>query len=109
MANACRDDGGTGIPITSTGLPILASPCLDATQFRIERFSSEFSETCRGRFGGKRCNARIAKYRRVVAAPTFLGIEKQSKSSESQQVQVWFCPTKFDHCILGLGAKWILN
>ena len=64
---------------------------------------------CRGRYGGKRCNARIAKYRRAVAAPTFLGIEMQSKSSDTCQVQVWFCPTRLDRYVLGPGAKWIIN
>ena len=64
---------------------------------------------CRGRYGGKLCDARIAKYRRVVAAPTFLGIGMQSKSSDTRQVQVWFCPTRLDRCVLGLGAKWIIN
>ena len=33
----------------------------------------------------------------------------QSKSSDIRQVQVWFCPTRLDHCILGPGAKWIIN
>ena len=64
---------------------------------------------CCGRYGGKRCNARIAKYRQVVAASTFLGIEMQSKSSDTRQVQVWFCPTRLDCCVLGPGAKWIIN
>ena len=64
---------------------------------------------CRGRYSGKRCNARIAKYRQAVAALTFLGIEMQSKSNDTRQVQVWFCPTRLDRCILGLGAKWIIN
>ena len=33
----------------------------------------------------------------------------QSKSSDTRQVQVWFCPTRLDRCVLGLGAKWIIN
>ena len=64
-----------GVPVTSSGNPVFESPCSDAAQFRIERIASEASEMCCGRYGGKRCNARIAKYRRAVAAPTFLGIE----------------------------------
>ena len=64
---------------------------------------------CRGRYDGKRCNVRIAKYQRVVAAPMFLGIEMHSKSNDTRQVQVWFCPTRLDCCILGPRAKWIIN
>ena len=66
--------------ISRTGLPIQESPCFDLTQWRIERVPDESSETCHGRIDGKRCNAKIAKYRRAVAAPTFLGIERHSKS-----------------------------
>ena len=93
----------------STGLPIQESPCSDLTQWRIQRVSLGSSETCRGRIDGRRCNAKIAKYRRAVAAPIFLGIERHSKSRDTRQVQVWFCPTKLDRCILGPETKWIIN
>ena len=82
--------------ISRNGLPIQESPCSDLTQWRIERIPLEPFETCRGRIDGRGCNAKIAKYRRAVAAPTFLGIERHSKSKESCQVQVWFCPKKVD-------------
>ena len=95
--------------ITRSGLPILETPCSDLSQWRIERVPSDSFVTCWDRFDGKRCNAKIAKYRRSIAAPTFLGIERHSKSNESRQVQVWFCPTRLDRCVLGLGAKWIIN
>ena len=95
--------------ITRSGLPILESPCSDPLQWRIERVPSDSFVTCWGRFDGKRCNAKIAKYRRSIAAPTFLGIERHSKSKESRQVQVWFCLTRLDRCVLGPGAKWIIN
>ena len=36
-------------------------------------------------------------------------MERHSKSKETRQVQVWFCPTKLDRCVLGSGAKWIIN
>ena len=78
--------------ITYSGLPILESPCSDPSQWRIERVSSDSSVTCWSQFDGKRCNAKIAKYRRSITAPTFLGIERHSKSKESRQVQVWFSP-----------------
>ena len=98
-----------GVPVTSSENPVFESPCSNTAQFRIERIASESSEMCCGRYGGKRCNIRIAKYRRAVAAPTFLGIEMQSKSSDTRQVQVWFCPTRLDRCVLGPEAKWIIN
>ena len=44
---------------------------------------------------GMKCNAKIAKYRRVVAAPTFNGIQYLRKSREIEQMQFWFCPGKF--------------
>ena len=86
----------TIVPVTSSGLPVLKSPCSDATQFRIERIPSKSSETCCEYYRGKYYNLRIAKYQWAVAAPTFLGIEKLSKSRESRQVQVWFCPSRLD-------------
>ena len=72
--------------ITRSRLPILESPCLDPLQWRIERVPSNSSITCWGRFDGKRCNAKITKYRHSIAAPTFLGIEKHSKLKEFRQV-----------------------
>ena len=90
-------------------MPIQESPCSDLTQWRIQRIPLGSSETCRGRIDGRRCNAKITKYRRAIAAPTFLGIERHLKSKETRQVQVWFCPMKLDQCVLGPGAKWIIN
>ena len=99
----------SGDPVTSSRNLVFESICSDATQFQIERIPSKSSETCRGCYGGKCCNARITKYQRAVAAPTFLDIKMQSKSSDTRQVQVWFCPTRLDRCILGCGAKWIID
>ena len=98
-----------GVPVASSRNPVFESPCSDATQFQIERILSESSETYRGHYGEKCCNARIAKYRRVVVGRIFLGIEMQSKSSDTHQVQAWFCPTRLDRCVLGPGAKLIIN
>ena len=69
--------------LTASGLPVLESACSDPTQWRIEKISSNATNVCRGRFEGQRCNAKIARYRRAVAAPTFTGIEKHSKTIES--------------------------
>ena len=94
--------------LTASGLPVLESACLDPTQWRIERISSNAADVCRGRFEGRRCNAKIARYRRAVVAPTFTGIDKHSRTAESQQVQFWFCPNKLQTCVLGGGCRWIL-
>ena len=68
--------------LTASGLPVLESACLDPTQWRIERISSDVVDVCQGRFEGRRCNAKIARYRRAIAAPTFTSIEKHSKTAE---------------------------
>ena len=73
--------------LTANGLPVLESACSDPTQWRIERICSDAADVYRGRFEGRRCNAKIARYRRAIAAPTFMGIEKHSRTAESQQVQ----------------------
>ena len=70
--------------LTASGHPVLESACSDPTQWQIERISSNAADVCRGRFEERRCNAKIARYRRAVAAPTFTGIEKHSKTAESQ-------------------------
>ena len=95
--------------IASRGLPIQESPCSDLTQWCIQRVPLGSSAACRGHIDGKRCNAKIAKYRRAVTALIFLGIERHLNSKETRQVQVWFCSTKLDRCVLGLGARWIIN
>ena len=69
--------------VTTSGLPVLESTCSDPTQWRIERISSDATDVCRGHFEGQRCNAKISRYCRVVAAPTFMGIEKHSRTAES--------------------------
>ena len=70
--------------LTASGLLVLESTYLDPTQWQIERISSSGADVCRGRFEGRRCNAKIARYRQTVAAPTFMGIEKHSRVLESQ-------------------------
>ena len=94
--------------LTASGLPVLESACSDPTQWRIERISFNASDVCRGRFEGRRCNAKIARYRQAVATPTFTSIEKHSRTAESQQVQFWFCPNKLQTCVSGGGCRWIL-
>ena len=94
--------------LTTSGLPILESACSDPTQWQIERISSNVVNVCCGRFEGRRCNAKIARYRQAFAAPTFMGIEKHSRAAESQQVEFWFYPNKLHICVSGNGCRWIL-
>ena len=81
-------NASTIAPVTSSGLPVLESPCSDAIQFQIKRIPSEFFETCCGRYGGKRRNSRIAKYRQEIVALTFLGIEKYEVSKLTTNLEV---------------------
>ena len=69
--------------LTSYGLPMLKSTCLDPIQWRIERISFDASDLYRGHFEGQRRNAKIARYGQAMVVPIFTGIEKHSKSSES--------------------------
>ena len=94
--------------LTASGLPVLESACSNLTQWRIERISSDVVDVCYGRFEERRCNAKIARYRRAVAAPTFTGIEKHSRATVSQHGQFCFCPNKLQTCVLGNGCRWIL-
>ena len=68
--------------------------------WRIERISPSSLDLCRRHSAsGVKCNAKIAKYRRAVAAPTFNGIQRLRKSRETEQMQFWFCPRKLQACI----------
>ena len=70
-----------GVVRSKIGLPILESPCTDLLLWRIERISPSSLDLCRGHSAdGTMCNAKIAKYRRVVVAPTFIGIQRLRKS-----------------------------
>ena len=81
---------------------------MDPTDWHIERIKMDSLEYCCGRSDGKKCGAKIARYRRAVAAPTFTGIERESKSKDSRQVQFWFCPSNISSCVLGSPCKSIM-
>ena len=66
--------------LISLAFPILESAYADPSQWKIEQISLESIDMYRRRFGGKRCNAKIVKYRHAIIAPTFTKIEKHSKS-----------------------------
>ena len=59
------------LALTKNRLQISKSPCADPTKWHIERIEMDSQEHCHGRSDGKKCRAKIARYRRVVAAPTF--------------------------------------
>ena len=78
--------------------------------WRIERISPTSSVLCSGHSAnGLKCDAKIAKYRRPVAAPTFNGIQRLRKSRETEQMQFWFCPGKFQACIKDLRSRSIVH
>ena len=66
-------------------------------------------EHCHGQSDARKCGAKIVRYRRVVAAPNFTGIEKQSKAKYPKHVQFWFCPSNIFSCILGPPCKSIMS
>ena len=63
--------------LSRNGLPVQETLCSDLTQWNIKRIPFDSSKTCCSRIDGKRCNAKITKYRRALATPTFLGIERR--------------------------------
>ena len=103
-----RGSPGRPLVLTKNGLQISESPCADPTDWHIERIEMDSLEHCRGQSDGKKCGAKIARYRRAVVAPTFTGMERESKSKDLKQVQFWFCPSNILSCILGSPCKSIM-
>ena len=64
---------------------------------------------CRGQSDARKCGAKIARYRRAVAALTFTKIEKHSKAKYPKHVQFWFCPSNILSCVLGPPCKSIMS
>jgi hypothetical protein len=60
------------IAFTKSGVGVSESQC-NPMAWRIERINPSLQVTCRGHLNGKRCGAKIAKYRRATVAPTFTG------------------------------------
>ena len=95
---------------TKCGLPIIESLSLDSMAWRIEHILPSSSILCSGHSAnGMKCNAKIAKYRRAVAAPTFNGIQRLQKSRETEQMQFWFCRGKLQACIKDSCSKSIVH
>ena len=68
-----------GIPIkafamTKSGLLVVESSCANPSEWHIKRISVDSDEHCKGRIDVKRCGVKIARHRRAVAVPTFIGI-----------------------------------
>ena len=64
-----------GVVRTKTGLLVIESSGANLMSWRIERISASSLDLCREHsVSGVKCNAKIAKYRRAVATPTFNGI-----------------------------------
>ena len=73
------------VPLTILGLPIVESSCINPMGWRIERISGSATDLCKGyTVDGKRCNARMAKYKKATPAPTFTGIQKVFRSRSTE-------------------------
>ena len=95
---------------TKKGLPILESPCSNPMAWRIECISTNALDLYRDHTtNGSKCNAKIARYQRTVAPPTFTGIQIMSKSKNTEQMQFWFCPQKLQTCVMGLRSRSIVH
>ena len=74
-----------GVVWIRTRLPVIELSCANLMSWRIERISPSSLDLCRGHSAsGVKCNAKIAKYRRAVAAPTFNGIQRLRRSRETK-------------------------
>ena len=99
-----------GVVRTKTGLPVLELSCANLMSWRIERIFPSYLDLCRGHSAsGVKYNAKIAKYRRAVAASTFNGIQRLRKSRETEQMQFWFCPGKLQACIKDTRSRSIVH
>ena len=99
-----------GVVRTKTGLLVIESSCANLMSWRNERISPSSLDLCRRHSAsGVKCNAKIAKYRRAVAAPTFNGIQCFRKSHETKQMQFWFCPGKLQACIKDTHSRSIVH
>ena len=66
-----RRDVGMVLPKTSTGLSILEILVWIPHKLKLREFRPSPLKLCHGYSRRRRCNTRIAKYRRPIAAPTF--------------------------------------
>ena len=95
---------------TKNGHSIVEFPCTNLMDWRIEPISPSSLELCRDHSAnGSNCNAKIVKYRRAVAPPTFTGIQRRGKSRDTQQMQFWFCPGKLQACVKETRSRSILH
>ena len=96
---------------TKIGFPIIESSCANLMSWRIERIFASSLDLCRGHStSGVKCNAKIAKYWHVVAAPTFNGnVQRLRKSRETEQMQFWFCLGKLQACIEDTRSRFIIH
>ena len=95
---------------TMKDLLVVGTPCSNSMAWRIERISSTTIDLCRGyTTNGTRYNAKIAKYQRAIAASTFIGIQRLAKSTQTEQMQFWFCPGKLQSCVMGVYCRSIVH
>jgi hypothetical protein len=105
--NESTSDAPAVVAYTMGQLPVRESQC-DPMSWRIERISPISAAKCKGHHNGKRCGAKIAKYRRAIPCPTFTGIQRKSGSKSTEQKQFWFCPSDATKCVMA-HSKWIVH
>jgi hypothetical protein len=105
--NESTGDAPTVVAYTRGQLLVRESEC-DSMSWRIERVSPISAAKCKGHHNGKRCGAKIAKYRRAIPCPTFTSIQRKSGSKSTEQKQFWFCPSDATKCVMA-HSKWIVH
>jgi hypothetical protein len=74
------------VAFTSGHFPVRESE-RDPMSWRIECINLSSAVKYKGHHNGKRCGAKIAKYRRTVPCPTFTGIELKCGTKSIEQKQ----------------------
>ena len=81
---------------TKTGLPVIELSCANLMSWRIERISPSSLDLCRGHStSGVKCNAKIAKYQRAVATPTFMVFSAFESLVKLNKCNFGFVPGSF--------------
>jgi hypothetical protein len=115
LGQSCRrrcltESTGNASPIvafTRGHLPVREFEC-DPMSWQIERVNPSSTIKCKGHHNGKRCRAKIAKYRRTIPCPTFTGIKRKCGTKSTEQKQFWFCPFDVTRCVTA-HSKWIVH
>ena len=64
------------VVLTKSERRVHESPCFNQMAWRIERIEPSAKDTCRAQYQSKRCEAKIGKRNKALAAPTFTGLQR---------------------------------